>query len=67
MESAKKEDKITFEEHQEEKVMTTKEEAEKWQLPYDGELSGIWVSVRNVKMKNLIIGVVCMYETGLWN
>lgn len=67
MESAKKEDKIPFEEHLEETVITTKEEAARWQLPYDGELCGIWVSVRKVKMKNLIIGVVCKYQNGLQN
>jgi len=59
MESAKKEDSIPFKDHLKEEVITTEDEAAQWKLPYDGELCGIWGSVKSIKLKNLFIGVVC--------
>jgi len=46
-----------------EEIITSEDEAEIWQLPEPGSwelYGGNWGKVKQVKMKNLFIGFICM-------
>jgi hypothetical protein len=59
MESVTKEEEIPFAQNLDEEIIITTEEAGKWKPPYSPNLCGIWTQVKKIKMKNLVIGVVC--------